>query len=159
MSNPAYSDTLCMNYNKCEELLDLTTLYVESIEISWKVIELHLLSRMLNLRRLSLVGDYKTLVPLLAEQWKECFLTYTPHLTDFRFYINIPLTNRTLQIDEILKPFYEEFWQERKWYAAVEVREEKNVHLYTLPCPRLYQPLEIIMYAEHRLTTLPASCK
>jgi hypothetical protein len=69
------------------------------------------------------------------------------------------LTNKTLRTDEILKYFHEEFWQERKWYVAVEVRDEKNIHLYSLPCPRLSQPLEIITYAERRLTTIPTSCK
>ncbi len=145
-------------HNKLE-LNTLSTFYVESNGADWKAIELHLLSHMPNLRRLSLVDVYQTSVTLLAEEWKECFLTYTPHLTDFRFYITILWTDRSLSIDEILKSFRKEFWQERKWYAAVDVKEDENLHLYSLPCPRLYQPLEIITYAAHRLTTLPASCK
>jgi hypothetical protein len=158
MSNPNYIEFIFMSQNKCE-LFHLTTLCVESIETSWSAIALNLLSIMPNLRRLTLVGDYKTPVILLAEQWKESFLTYTPHLTNFRFYINIPLTNQSMQIDEILKPFHEEFWQERKWYVAVEVRDGKNIHLYSLPCPRLSRPLEIITYGDCRLTTIPTSCK
>ncbi len=100
-------------HNKLE-LNTLSTFYVESNGADWKAIELHLLSHMPNLRRLSLVGVYQTSVTLLAEQWKECFLTYTPHLTDFRFYLTSLSTDRSLSIDEILKSFRKEFWQERK---------------------------------------------
>jgi hypothetical protein len=145
-------------HNKLE-LNTLSTFYVESNGADWKAIELHLLSHMPNLHRLSLVGVYQTSVTLLAEEWKECFLTYTPHLTDFRFYIPLILTDRSLPIDRILKPFQEEFWQARKWYAAVDVKEENKMHLYSLPCPRLHQLLEINYHIEHNLTTLPVSCK
>jgi hypothetical protein len=141
------------------ELNALNTLHIESNEATWKAIELPLLSHMPNLHRLSLVGNYRTSVTLLAEQWKECFLTCTPHLTDFRFYIPLILTDRSLPIDRILKPFQEEFWQERKWYAAVDVKEANNMHLFSLPCPRLHQLLEINYHIDHNLTTLPMSCK
>lgn len=157
----SHAGDLDARYMKHEtfELTALTCLHIESYEITWQLINLHLLSHMPNLRRLTAIGDYKETVNNLANQWKESFLKYTPHLTNFRFHINIPLKYRSLDTDALLKPFHEEFWQERKWYAAIDIRKKMTVHLYSLPCPYFDRILEMKYSIQHQLTTLPSSCK
>lgn len=83
-----------------------------------------------NLRRLYAIGDYNTSVTVLAGQWKESFLKHTPHLVDFRFYLNISSKDESSNIDELLKPFREEFWQERKWYAMQYIQKKEKMYIY-----------------------------